>query len=169
MHVQPTGRPELPNYLFSSPKRCPRSHSIPEVAQKPVRPATVLFRRRNDALGAMSTPWSPTSPPELPNCPFSLPVHARAHPEARQQNIALGANPCPAHPEAHQGSQTVHFHLKHSAPLFFSSSSRPSYRDPLFFSSNSRPSYRDPLFFSSFSRPNYRDPLFSSSNSRPKL
>ena len=86
---------------------------------------TVLFRRRSDALGATSTPWSPESPPELSkasrssqtvhfhyqkHCPWPWePVHARAHPESRQgsktnhfhyQNIALGASPYPSSPRS---------------------------------------------------------------------
>ena len=45
----PRSRPELPNCPCSSPKRCPRSHFQPEVAQKPTRaiPSTIfleLFR-----------------------------------------------------------------------------------------------------------------------------
>ena len=111
---------------------------------------TVLFRRRSDALGATSTPWSPESPPELSKASrSSQTVHFH------YQNIALGPgsqsmpeltpNPAKAqklisfttktlpwepvhtraHPEAHQGPQTIHFHRQNDALAAISSPRAP--------------------------------------------
>ena len=95
------GPPELSSCLFSLPKRRPAKHFQPEVTQKTTRAPnyqfpmpktlpwvtfpdrdrpehhqsyqTVNFPLPNDALGAISSPRSPRSPPDLPNCTFSMP------------------------------------------------------------------------------------------------
>ena len=110
----PRSLPELPNCPLSSPTRCAGTPFQPKVAQNPARAPKVLisiakampwdpfqarshpeayqssqavhFHRENDALGAISSPWSPRSPPELPNYPFSSP---KRRPGARNDSQGI--------------------------------------------------------------------------------